>query len=478
MNKNLYMALLAALFFLSASASAGEVPASDEIKKLVRTLTEGAFSEKVEAEKKLLEIGAPAVPALLEAERDATGNDLVRLRRIRRRTAYNLTAELEATLASDLAVIEGMIKGYDWPALMKAVNHPEAETADLAGKILRKISRHYLLLLAGDDEEKTRSAERYFLDAPVETVALLAASAQSGKRPLAERAAAVLAKIVDREIARLSDPEPENRKRAEEALFLAGEAAAGALDKAAAGDDADLAFRAERLLLMIRFQVSPALYPKVGHVLADYEKSDWRKRREYIIEVERLLAGEAKPVLMAIIRIEKSKPVKETAGAALIRTAILKGGDLSIVKFLEKHGIINPKSIPAITIGIYVDQAHRYFDKKDYKKALAELEHAYRIDPKHNGVLYDMACCHSMLGNPEKAIVFLQEAVKNGFDDWRHMKRDTDLDNIREDARFKGLIRKLQSEDLTYDPEKEKEEDRRREEERKKKEQEKDKPGE
>jgi len=135
-----------------------------------------------------------------------------------------------------------------------------------------------------------------------------------------------------------------------------------------------------------------------------------------------------------------------------MREVLMGMGDLSIIKFLEENGIINPKSIPAITIEVYKDQASRYFAKKDYKSALAELEKAYAINSLDEAVLYDIACCHSMLGDPDRAILFLKKAVEAGFTDWRHMNRDKDMDPLRENPKFKEIIERLKSSDPTYDP--------------------------
>ena len=53
---------------------------------------------------------------------------------------------------------------------------------------------------------------------------------------------------------------------------------------------------------------------------------------------------------------------------------------------------------------------------------------------------YNIACAYSLLKKNEDAIKFLERAIKDGFNDFQHMQKDTDLDNIRNDAGYKKLI--------------------------------------
>ena len=54
-------------------------------------------------------------------------------------------------------------------------------------------------------------------------------------------------------------------------------------------------------------------------------------------------------------------------------------------------------------------------------------------------VFYDIACGYSLANMRDDAIRTLEISIKHGYDNYSHMKCDKDLDNIRNDERFKSL---------------------------------------
>jgi len=83
--------------------------------------------------------------------------------------------------------------------------------------------------------------------------------------------------------------------------------------------------------------------------------------------------------------------------------------------------------------------------EKDYEKAL-ELALAAR-DLEDTGLTnYNVACMYSLKGDKDKAFKHLNRAIKLGMGGTGHdlvnlMKTDTDLDNLRDDPRFKRALR-------------------------------------
>jgi thiol-disulfide isomerase/thioredoxin len=58
---------------------------------------------------------------------------------------------------------------------------------------------------------------------------------------------------------------------------------------------------------------------------------------------------------------------------------------------------------------------------------------------------YNTACARSMQGRVDEALTALGQALDTGFDDFDHIGKDTDLDPIRNEARFAQLIERKRS---------------------------------
>ena len=56
---------------------------------------------------------------------------------------------------------------------------------------------------------------------------------------------------------------------------------------------------------------------------------------------------------------------------------------------------------------------------------------------------YDLACSYSRRHMTEGAFYHLQQAVNYDYSDWKHMFEDHDLDNIRGNARFDGIVENI-----------------------------------
>lgn len=58
----------------------------------------------------------------------------------------------------------------------------------------------------------------------------------------------------------------------------------------------------------------------------------------------------------------------------------------------------------------------------------------------YEGNLYDAACLYSLMGDKERAINYLRQALEHGYNRFTHIEKDDDLDNIRNEEEFKQLI--------------------------------------
>lgn len=77
-----------------------------------------------------------------------------------------------------------------------------------------------------------------------------------------------------------------------------------------------------------------------------------------------------------------------------------------------------------------------YLGEKD--KAIEALEKTLELDNKGN--YYDAACLYSIMGEKDKAIEYLHKCLEKGYTRFAHIRRDRDLDNIRNDERYEKLL--------------------------------------
>ncbi|CAL5224279.1 g6941 [Coccomyxa viridis] len=56
--------------------------------------------------------------------------------------------------------------------------------------------------------------------------------------------------------------------------------------------------------------------------------------------------------------------------------------------------------------------------------------------------LYNIACCHSRMGNLQDGLLALKGCLEAGYEDYQQIREDPDLEGIRGDSRFQSLISK------------------------------------
>eukprot|EP01006_Ploeotia_vitrea_P050395 TRINITY_DN67456_c12_g3_i1.p1 TRINITY_DN67456_c12_g3~~TRINITY_DN67456_c12_g3_i1.p1 ORF type:complete len:655 (-),score=162.17 TRINITY_DN67456_c12_g3_i1:68-1987(-) len=62
------------------------------------------------------------------------------------------------------------------------------------------------------------------------------------------------------------------------------------------------------------------------------------------------------------------------------------------------------------------------------------------VTPRHPVVLYNAACCESLMNNTTQALIFLNAAFSNGYCNWEHALSDSDLENVRKTDEFHALL--------------------------------------
>lgn len=80
-----------------------------------------------------------------------------------------------------------------------------------------------------------------------------------------------------------------------------------------------------------------------------------------------------------------------------------------------------------------------------YERGLEIDERLYQLRPADPVVLYNLACSYSLLNERDKAFRAIKQAIHCGYDDFYHLERDRDLNNLRDDRRFMRYFARIKS---------------------------------
>jgi hypothetical protein len=128
--------------------------------------------------------------------------------------------------------------------------------------------------------------------------------------------------------------------------------------------------------------------------------------------------------------------------------------------FMSMQQII-AQTTPSEKIDAFIEQkgndfeaAYEKKDVKAYNELLSEYlviyeklaadekkQHSYLLA----NIYYNLTCIYSLSNDKPSALNFLKKAVDLGYNDYRHVQLDTDLDNIRNEKEFAELNKKLKS---------------------------------
>lgn len=87
-----------------------------------------------------------------------------------------------------------------------------------------------------------------------------------------------------------------------------------------------------------------------------------------------------------------------------------------------------------------------YTKKGLYGKGLEVDKRLIKLRPDDATVHYNLACDYSLLKLPDECLKELEKAILLGFDDFKFVEGDPDLDFIRKDRRYKELLAKYRLE--------------------------------
>ena len=102
------------------------------------------------------------------------------------------------------------------------------------------------------------------------------------------------------------------------------------------------------------------------------------------------------------------------------------------------HGAVHGQ---AVSDPFALEQAIvRALDANDNERAAGLLEEYLQQRPNDAQMLYNLACVHCRLGRSDRATGALYRAVEHGFCNFEYMKRDPDLESIRDTEMYRAIL--------------------------------------
>lgn len=241
---------------------------------------------------------------------------------------------------------------------------------------------------------------------------------------------------IDALVRQLADASFEKRNEASEALVKLGERALTALAAAAASPDPEVRWRAAASARRVRWNVGRDLAGLVGDVFAGYDEKKWHVRERLVADVAAVGGKSALPTLVRVLAVDKSDAVRRAAAIGLLR---LGPEGLLALEQAGAEVIGLPPDSPALRIQI----GNGFLEEGQYERAVKEYHKALQVAPKSSLAWYNLACALSRLKRIQEAVDALRKSLDCGYDDIDWLKKDPDLDNLRDTAPYKELLKAL-----------------------------------
>lgn len=132
-------------------------------------------------------------------------------------------------------------------------------------------------------------------------------------------------------------------------------------------------------------------------------------------------------------------PKKESAKRKLTRQELR---DLDIeISFIKGVVRRDPKFVEALQV-----LGDDYTRRGSFKDGLKVDQQLARLRPEDSTVLYNLACSYALIGRLDRATNALVKAIDRGYDDFRWLMRDPDLQQLRDhEDLFKKVREKVRS---------------------------------
>ena len=86
----------------------------------------------------------------------------------------------------------------------------------------------------------------------------------------------------------------------------------------------------------------------------------------------------------------------------------------------------------------------------DYQKCIEYYAAAINQGSTGKDIYYNAACCCALNGDTDLAVEYLAKAIENGYQNAEWLKQDSDLQSLREDARWSDMLQKCKTAEEAY----------------------------
>jgi tetratricopeptide (TPR) repeat protein len=101
------------------------------------------------------------------------------------------------------------------------------------------------------------------------------------------------------------------------------------------------------------------------------------------------------------------------------------------------------------TVALAYQEGCRLIHSGSYREAIEKLKRVVESHPATElGVnsAYNIACGYALLGEKSNALDWLEKAVEMGWKDAAQIEKDSDLDSLRSEERYKKIVARLKGE--------------------------------